>query len=110
MTLNDYQGKALFYDQCPVIGGQSALYPIMGLSGESGECLEKMKKLFRDHNNEMTVEYKNEIVKELGDVFWYLAVAANKLGFSLQDIAQSNLDKLKSRKERDKIQGDGDNR
>lgn len=47
---------------------------------------------------------------ELGDVLWYCATLARDLGYSLQDVCQSNYDKLKSRQQRDKIHGEGDNR
>ena len=52
----------------------------------------------------------DEIKKELGDVLWYVSQMAETFGLGLEDIAQANVDKLRSRMERDKIKGDGDNR
>ena len=52
----------------------------------------------------------DEVKKELGDVLWYLANLANDLGYSLSEIAENNIEKLESRKERGVIQGSGDNR
>ena len=51
-----------------------------------------------------------DVVKELGDVLWYLSTLASDLDVSLEDIAQTNVEKLTSRKERNKLQGSGDNR
>ena len=50
------------------------------------------------------------IKKELGDVLWYVAMVARELDLSLEDVAQANLDKLASRKERGVLSGNGDNR
>ncbi|MDX8383532.1 MAG: MazG nucleotide pyrophosphohydrolase domain-containing protein, partial [Ghiorsea sp.] len=50
------------------------------------------------------------IVAELGDVLWYVAMVAKECGSSLEDIANSNLAKLRSRDERGTLQGSGDER
>lgn len=61
--------------------------------GESGECIDIMKKyLFQGHA--MDAEH---MAKELGDVAWYLAVSANAIGYDLETILQMNVDKLKAR-------------
>lgn len=66
---------------------------VMGLCGESGEASEVIKKhLF--HHHELN---KEEFIKELGDVCWYLAEAASAIDVSLEQIMQSNIDKLKAR-------------
>ena len=80
-------------------------YCALGLTGESGEYSEKIKKRLRDG-----VLDKAAAAKELGDVLWYLTSSANELGYSLTDIAEINLVKLLSRKSRNVIQGDGDDR
>lgn len=108
MTLNEYQQKALetaLYPQEFKI-----IYPALGLTGEAGECADKVKKVIRDNNKEFTGEKKNEIAKEIGDVLWYCATLANDIGFSLETIGQMNYDKLCSRKRRGVISGNGDNR
>lgn len=51
-----------------------------------------------------------ELMKEAGDILWQLAGLCHVMGWSLEEIAQMNLDKLASRQERGKIDGDGDNR
>jgi len=105
MNLNEYQKGATE----TFIKGQKDLdlaRLTLGLSGESGEVAEKVKKALRGdkplENSEMT--------NELGDVMWYVAVLAHHLGIELEDIGKANLSKLKSRKERGVIKGDGDNR
>jgi len=81
------------------------VYPALGLAGETGEVAEKVKKSIRDGN--LDVE---GLKKELGDVLWYIAAIANDMGFDLSEIAQMNLDKLESRKNRGVLGGSGDNR
>jgi NTP pyrophosphatase (non-canonical NTP hydrolase) len=90
--------------------GNKVIYPTLGLCGEAGEVAEKVKKVLRDNNGEFTDEKKEEIKKELGDVIWYLAAISTDLGLDLNEVAQLNIDKLFSRKKRNKIHGDGDNR
>lgn len=83
-------------------------YLTLGLSGESGEVCNKFKKVIRD--NKSIDELKSELKSELGDVLWYLANLSAELGFSLQEIAELNLQKLEDRKSRDVLSGSGDNR
>jgi NTP pyrophosphatase (non-canonical NTP hydrolase) len=64
----------------------------------------------RDKNGEVSEQDKIELAKEVGDVLWYLAVLAHHLGASLDDVAEQNIEKLQSRKERGKLRGSGDNR
>jgi NTP pyrophosphatase (non-canonical NTP hydrolase) len=92
------------------IHGDKVLYPALGLSDEAGEVAGKFKKLFRDKGGEYNLEFIKDIKKELGDVLWYIAEIATQLEIPLSHIAEENLDKLLSRKQRDQIQGDGDNR
>ena len=86
------------------------LYPALGLAGESGEVLEKIKKLLRDANLEITDEFRETLKKELGDVLWYLSELARQFGISLEDVAKTNIEKLKDRQKRNKLHGEGDNR
>jgi NTP pyrophosphatase (non-canonical NTP hydrolase) len=106
MELNEYQKEA----KKTAIYPSPIIYPALGLCGEAGEVAEKVKKVLRDNNGVFTDAKKEEIVKELGDVLWYVANTASDIGFTLEDVAQGNIDKLNSRKERGKISGNGDNR
>lgn len=91
--------------------GKNMLYPVLGLCGEAGEVAEKIKKRIRDHNGDFSDPiFKQELVKELGDVLWYLSAVAMELDVPLDQIAQANLDKLLSRKKRGVLHGEGDNR
>lgn len=89
------------------------MYPALGLTGEAGEVANKIKKLVRDGvpaDWRNSIEFKEQIAAELGDVLWYLSALATDLDMSLGRIAKNNMDKLNSRKERGKIGGSGDNR
>lgn len=85
-------------------------YCITGLSGEAGEVANKWGKIIRDKGGNPNPEDVTEISKELGDVLWFLARAADELGLSLEVIAQNNLEKLQKRKLDGKLSGSGDNR
>lgn len=82
------------------------IYPTLGISGESGEVAEKVKKCLRG-DRELD---KLELLKEAGDVLWYLTALTDDLGFTLQDLVNENVKKLTSRKERGVQKGNGDNR
>jgi NTP pyrophosphatase (non-canonical NTP hydrolase) len=86
------------------------LYYVMGLGGESGEILEKIKKLFRDKNGVIDQEFKDILKKEMGDVLWYMARLADQFDIEFSDVAKTNIEKLQSRMERGKLHGSGDNR
>lgn len=109
MDFNEYQKKAAKTAIFPKIG-KSFVYPTLGLVGETGEFVEKVKKIFRDKKGKITKEEKEEMVKELGDILWYLSQVAKELNISFEEIARKNIEKLQSRKIRGKLHGDGDNR
>lgn len=105
MKLNEYQLKALEtakyerpYECLPI-------YPALGLCGEAGEVADKIKRGLRGE-----IVDRLAVAKELGDVLWYLACCAHDLGYSLEEIAIMNNEKLRLRKEQDLITGSGDNR
>lgn len=108
LTLNEYQRMALETAVYPE--EFRVIYPALGMNGEAGEVADKVKKIIRDKNCVATEEDKIELAKECGDVLWYIATLANDLGYSLEDIGRMNYEKLKSRQERNKIGGNGDNR
>ena len=109
MDFEEYQKKtkktAVYPNQ-----GNNYVYPTLGLTGESGEVADKIKKVIRDKNGIVDENTKIEIEKELGDVLWYLSQLATELELSLDQIAEKNIIKLLSRLERNTIRGDGDNR
>jgi len=109
MTFGEYQKLSRKTAQYPKIG-ESLVYPVLGLAGEAGEVAEKIKKLFRNKNGDLSQEYKLEIAKELGDVLWYLSQISTELNLSLEEVAQLNLEKLLDREKRGVIKSEGDNR
>jgi len=110
MNFNEYQNEAKKF----AIYKDKIVYPTLGLASEAGEVCGKIKKVMRDTEGLHDLKYKYdrvlEIQSELGDVLWYIANIAEDLEIPLQDIAEENIRKLKDRKNRDKIQGSGDNR
>lgn len=93
MQLDEYQQLA-----ARTLGGnrtheQQLANAALGLTGEAGEVAEVIKK----HLFHATPLDKDALMKELGDCLWYIAAFGTVLGFSLDDIAQRNIDKLRKR-------------
>ena len=93
MTINEYQELAMTTLN-PALNRKDVLINgVMGLCGESGEAIDIVKKwLAQGHELD-----KEKLAKELGDIAWYLAETAWALDFSLEEILQANIDKLKKR-------------
>jgi NTP pyrophosphatase (non-canonical NTP hydrolase) len=112
-TLLQYQLAAHNTAIYPEVGTGSLValtYLFLKLNGEAGEAAEKFAKIIRDKGGKGTPEDREEILKEIGDVLWYCAMLADELDASLEDVAQANVAKLKSRQERGVLGGSGDNR
>jgi NTP pyrophosphatase (non-canonical NTP hydrolase) len=113
MDFNEYQNRAKETAMYPS-AGNNFIYPVLGLAGETGEVVEKFKKLMRDSNvvtvADMTELQKEGIAKELGDMLWYIAQIGTELGVTLEDIVAMNLKKIQVRKEQGRLHGEGDNR
>ena len=106
MTLNEYQQLASRTAQFPTDRGLE--YTTMGLFGEAGEIANKVKKIIRGDYTITDIE--GDLIAELGDVLWYVAMTAKVLGYELDIVAHRNVEKLASRAERGTIKGNGDNR
>ncbi|MCO8277743.1 nucleoside triphosphate pyrophosphohydrolase family protein [Actinoplanes sp. TRM 88003] len=109
MDFDDYQRGAL-RTAAPRDKKNELLHLVLGLVGESGEVAEKFKKWVRDSDSDETRIDRADIAKELGDVLWYVAVLADYLDLSMDDIATTNLAKLASRQGRGVLGGSGDDR
>ena len=72
------------------------------------QAADKIKKILRDKDGVVSPEDRGLIVKELGDVLWYLASIARYLGAPLSEVASGNIDKLESRWQRNKLHGEGE--
>ena len=115
MTLNEYQKQAITTELMERAKELNANDPafiakLLGLVGEAGEVAEKFKKIVRDKDGIISDADKKEVTKELGDVMWYVSALSDYLGVSLDEVAQTNLDKLFSRRDRGVSRGSGDNR
>lgn len=86
------------------------IYPSLGLGGETGEVLEKIKKIVRDQRGAVTNENRVAITKEIGDVLWYVASICKEFGLDMGDVAQTNLNKLAARAVKGTLGGSGDDR
>lgn len=119
-TLDEYQNAATAFAVYPP--GIGLLYATIALAGETGEFAEKVKKALRNEDMELCTGRDYEIYTwtdpslrkplalELGDVLWYVSALAKELGFTLEQIATMNLNKLNGRKERGTLVGEGDTR
>lgn len=109
MTFDEYQelskGTAQYSDFIP-----AWVYLALGLAGESGEVVDKLKKVVRNNSGVFTEEQKLEIAKELGDVLWYISQLCEEMGVSMEQVARMNREKLEDRKARGVLKSRGDNR
>ena len=103
---------------------RNEVYAINGLMAEVGEISDKIAKgvrkgLLRIDNNhlvwstsneEEVANYRRELILEAGDCLWMLALLAKQLGYTLDEMAMENLEKLRDRATRGVIDGNGDHR
>jgi NTP pyrophosphatase (non-canonical NTP hydrolase) len=113
MTFEDYSAMVRTTAAYPE-KGKNIIYPALGLAGEAGEVAEKVKKLWRNlgqrSGEQISVDDKASLVKELGDVLWYVAAMSEELQVKLEHVAEENSRKLLDRKERGVIKSAGDSR
>lgn len=103
MSFDEYQEKAW---NCAMPTAKTTQYLLPGLAGEVGE----LSSLFAKYQRDGTALDCSSIAKELGDILWFVSTIAFYYGISLADIAEANIEKLESRKQRGVIGGSGDNR
>ncbi len=93
MTINEYQALAMTTLNPELSRRDVLINSVMGLCGESGEAIDVVKKwLAQGHELD-----REKLIKELGDIAWYLAEAATALEIPLEDILTANIEKLKKR-------------
>ena len=109
-TFDEYEEEAM---NTAVYDGE-VIYPTLGLVSEAGEVADKIKKLMRDEDVdlgfEMSEEQRRAVALEVSDCLWYITALASDLGYSLEEIADMNIEKLRDRKDRNAIHGSGDER
>ena len=95
MKMNEYQNEAMRTASGVTASSDENLMlnGAMGLNGEAGEVIDILKKhIFQGHKLDT-----EQIAKELGDCLWYIDVCAKGAGYTLDEIAQMNVDKLLKR-------------
>ena len=136
LDLFEYQTKAM--NTC-MDSSRNMSYMALGLMSEVGEFTGKIAKAIRKgnvyigkeiqgnndckndsdlhidynailHNEQDIIEFMKGLRAELGDILWFVAGIAEVMGWDLSEVAQENIAKLASRKERGVIDGNGDNR
>lgn len=95
MTGNEYQTAAMrtMTDVDAIHPYGNLITGALGLSGESGEVADHIKKWFAQ-GHELNTDH---LAEEIGDVLWYVAITANAIGYTLDDVMQKNVDKLRKR-------------
>ena len=93
MTANEYQRLAMVTLNPDLSQKEILINGVMGLCGEAGEAIDVVKKyLAQGHELD-----RDKLIKELGDVAWYLAETATALDVSLEEVLERNLEKLRTR-------------
>ena len=93
MTINEYQKLAMTTLNPGLAKKDVLINGVMGLCGESGECIDIVKRhLAQGHELD-----REALIKELGDVVWYLAETAFALDVELEEVLMRNIEKLKKR-------------
>ncbi len=93
MEINEYQKLAMVTLNRELGKKEILTNSVMGLCGESGEACDIVKKhLFHGHELD-----RESLVKELGDVAWYLAETATALDIPLEEVFERNIEKLRKR-------------
>lgn len=111
MELREYQERAM--TTC-MPSSNNFSYMFLNLVGEVGEFASKVAKSIRKEENSIeyndlgVIENDKELQKEAGDILWQLSGLCTVMGWSLEDVAQQNLDKLAARKAVGTIDGNGD--
>jgi len=85
MTLNEYQKKAYATAKIDWEDPKGRNVPIFGVVGELGSVFTELKKTLRD--GPAYTEGIGNTAEEFGDVLWYLAAIASRIGLSLEELA-----------------------
>ena len=104
----EYQRLTSDTDQYP--RETALLCKALGLAGEAGEVANKIKKIYRDNDGNVTPDHVRVLADEMGDVLWYAAQICEELGIGIGWCAANNIAKLADRQERGVLHGDGDER
>ena len=106
-TYDDFVDEMWEYEPSEHGGMPELGYIGLAIAGEAGEVAEKIKKAYRERGGEPDNE---ALLKELGDVLYYIVKMAHIRGFLMHTIIGANIEKLKDRAARGKMRGEGDDR
>lgn len=95
MELDEFQKQALKSVAVPGKGTDALAHRTLGLSGESGEVANRVKKIIRDSSGKYTEADVEFLRKKLGDSLYYVAVLAEFFGLTLDEIAEFNVEQSK---------------
>ena len=93
MTLDEYQQAARRTINPALDDRDRLLDASVGLAEEAAELLGLIRKRVFQHRQ---ID-ESQLVEELGDALWCLAVTAHTLGLPLSRVAQANHEKLRRR-------------
>jgi NTP pyrophosphatase (non-canonical NTP hydrolase) len=92
-TLAEYQVEARRTVRRALTEDQRLLDAAAGLAEEAGEVLSHVRK----HLLQGRPLDRDALTLELGDALWCVAITADTLGISLEEVARRNVDKLRAR-------------
>ena len=93
MTGSEYQSLAMRTCSIPVeLAKDRLMHAAFGVNSEAGEIAGILQKEYQGHPVD-----RNHLLKELGDLMWFVAEACTALDASLDDVMRMNIDKLKAR-------------
>jgi NTP pyrophosphatase (non-canonical NTP hydrolase) len=92
LTLNDYQELAARTINYANSSAEMEMHALHGMCGEIGELHSLYQKMYQGHQFD-----KEHAKKELGDLLWFIAEYCTACGFTLEDVAKANIEKLKAR-------------
>lgn len=93
MTMNYYQQQALRTAREDWAQIDRLILAALGATGEAGEFADMIKK-YAFHEHDLN---QDKVIKELGDIMWYVSEAASAMGVTLESVALANIEKLQKR-------------
>ena len=92
MTMNEYQELAARTIRGDIGASARAVHALHGMVSEVGELHGVYQKVYQGHKFD-----REHAKKELGDLMWFVAEYAGAMGWTLEEVAQANVDKLRAR-------------
>ena len=96
MNFDDYQAAAIRTAKTSGDIGAHLTHAALGIATEGGEFTTEVKRV-SIYNKAVTEEMRQHMAEELGDLLWYVALAAQHLGVPMSSMAQANIAKLRAR-------------